>query len=574
MANPFFNAKYYLEKNADVAAAVSDDADLAEQHYFLHGASEALNDGLVARQPAPWFDIEFYANSREDLADVPAEQLFLHFVLHGMREGLSPMEGVEFDADTYLAANEDLVEGLNIADPESLTEDEALLLQQHFFAHGYHEGRDGGPEIPGYDPDEPDTDRGELADALQELLDANTALADFLKENGEDGEPTTPEAIREAVKEAENELKEKRETESDAKLAADVIKAEADLSVVQDAFDSATKPADFRAAVASYRKESAKLETLVADLETKEKAAQDQFKAFKDANPKKKFNENPQTDGALWDLTAVDFDALEDDDYSLNPEGDNAPEGAVLLAFYVGTHDHGGQVVLISGVNEKDYPGITDFFNATNAALSASIAVEEQKEVVTTKRGEVTDASPDPEGEEQSLDALFQEVLDAEATLEAAEQAVVEREKLVKAVADAKALVEELEELEDAVDAAVKALEELGYENVEVAEGTLVTSGEGDIFLFNEADAEITGFGEEADDVIFFDVSEYTFNADGVDAGDNNVLEVFLVQEGDDVHVLFEQEAYGSATEQFHTIVLVGTDLDSVQVDDLGFISL
>src|SRR5690606_449776 len=206
MANPFFNAEYYLEKNPDVAAAVGGDKEIAEQHYFLHGAAEALNGDVADRKPAPWFDIQFYANSRADLADVPADQLFLHFVLHGMREGLSPMEGVEFDAAEYLAANEDLVEGLNIADPESLTEDEALLLQQHFFAHGYREGREGGPEIPGYDPDQPDTDRGELAEALQELLDANTALAEFLKENGENDEAATPESIRQAVVDAEGEL--------------------------------------------------------------------------------------------------------------------------------------------------------------------------------------------------------------------------------------------------------------------------------------------------------------------------------------------------------------------------------
>src|SRR5690606_5311974 len=199
MANPFFNAEYYLEKNPDVAAAVGGDKEIAEQHYFLHGAAEALNGDVADRKPAPWFDIQFYANSRADLADVPADQLFLHFVLHGMREGLSPMEGVEFDADTYLAANGDLVEGLNIADPENLTEDEALLLQQHFFAHGYHEGREGGPEIPGYDPDEPDT--GTLTEALENLQAAQAAEKEALAEiakavNAAADEPVEGEALK------------------------------------------------------------------------------------------------------------------------------------------------------------------------------------------------------------------------------------------------------------------------------------------------------------------------------------------------------------------------------------------
>src|SRR5690554_2393137 len=118
MANPFFNAEYYLEQNTDVAEAVGSDLELAEQHYFLHGAAEADEGVNTARKPAPWFDIEFYRAQDAKLADVPADQLFLHFTLHGLSEGLLPMEGVELDAQAYADANPELVEALGIENAE------------------------------------------------------------------------------------------------------------------------------------------------------------------------------------------------------------------------------------------------------------------------------------------------------------------------------------------------------------------------------------------------------------------------------------------------------------------------
>lgn len=555
MANPFFNAKYYLEKNADVAAVVGDDADLAEQHYFLYGASEAL-DGNADRSPAPWFDIEFYANSREDLADVPAEQLFLHFVLHGMREGLSPMEGVEFDADTYLAANEDLVEGLNIADPESLTEDEALLLQQHFFAHGYREGRDGGPEIPGYEPDEPDTDLTQLAEALQNLSIANDALDEFLKENGEGNVAASPEDIRDGVGEAERALLEHmKDLGTDTDLAGEVTSAQNGLTAAQAHFKAQNPSTELQIAIRTLRGEQASLERMEAALADQYADAMDDFEAFQKANKGKtlKLDLDNADVGlrGLWDMT----------------------DGAVQLAVYIPDPNpavKGGQVALTAAGKEADYKGITALKDTANAVLSYSIEVEDQRLARDTAEADVQAFKAT---EEDAVDA-FEELLVAEAGLETANKNVADRAKLVQDIADAKALVEQLEALEDDIDAAMEALEDLGYENVIVLESNKIASGDGDIFVFNDVGAKIVGFGEEADDVFFFDVEKYTYNADGVEAGDNNVLEVFLVQEGDDVHVLFEQEAYGSATEEFHTVVLVGTDLDSVQVDDLGFITL
>src|SRR5690554_601211 len=124
MANPYFNAEYYLERNPDVAAVVGDDAAAAEAHYLAHGATEG-------RKPAQWFDASYYQSTYSDLASLSDDQLFAHFAAHGITELRSPIAGVELTAEafqSYIDANEDLVEALGIENPEDLTDADVAVL--------------------------------------------------------------------------------------------------------------------------------------------------------------------------------------------------------------------------------------------------------------------------------------------------------------------------------------------------------------------------------------------------------------------------------------------------------------
>src|SRR5690554_5599035 len=98
MANPYFNAAYYLLTNTDVVAA-GYTLDTAEQHYIRHGAFEALEGGenitpTTLRKPAPWFDIEYYLAAYPDLLEngVTPDTAFQHFANYGISEGRSPNE--------------------------------------------------------------------------------------------------------------------------------------------------------------------------------------------------------------------------------------------------------------------------------------------------------------------------------------------------------------------------------------------------------------------------------------------------------------------------------------------------
>lgn len=109
-----FDARWYLDQNADVAAAGVEPLT----HYLEHGWREG-------RAPHPLFDAAWYLSRNEDVAAVDTEPL-LHYLTHGWREGRSPHP--LFDAGWYLGQNADVVS----AGIEPLT---------HYLRHGWREGR-------------------------------------------------------------------------------------------------------------------------------------------------------------------------------------------------------------------------------------------------------------------------------------------------------------------------------------------------------------------------------------------------------------------------------------------------
>lgn len=148
MANPYFNAAYYLAHNADVAAAVAgmtpaQQLAVAEQHYDLHGATEG-------RAPNAWFDATAYLNANPDLVPggVTLATALAHYAQFGESEGRTfsnapALNPANFDASAYAVANPDVAKAFNITDTTNLTSVQKADLLSHFLAHGISEGRAG-----------------------------------------------------------------------------------------------------------------------------------------------------------------------------------------------------------------------------------------------------------------------------------------------------------------------------------------------------------------------------------------------------------------------------------------------
>jgi hypothetical protein len=145
MANPFFDAAYYLARNPDVAAAGYTLAT-AEQHYLRYGATESLT--VASRAPNAWFDAKVYLAAYPDLVanGVTAATALSHYVTYGINENRSPAVNVnpaDFSYATYAAANLDLRTAFGITDPAHLTALQQHQLLAQYLSYGVHEGRSG-----------------------------------------------------------------------------------------------------------------------------------------------------------------------------------------------------------------------------------------------------------------------------------------------------------------------------------------------------------------------------------------------------------------------------------------------
>jgi Ca2+-binding RTX toxin-like protein len=140
MANPFFDAAYYLAQNPDVAAAGYTLAT-AEQHYAKYGAFEV-------RAANPWFDARAYLAAYPDLAahGVTVANALAHYTTYGINENRSPAANVnpaDFTYADYAANNADLRTAFGITDPAHLTVAQQHQLLAQYLSLGFHEGRTG-----------------------------------------------------------------------------------------------------------------------------------------------------------------------------------------------------------------------------------------------------------------------------------------------------------------------------------------------------------------------------------------------------------------------------------------------
>jgi hypothetical protein len=134
----WFDAKYYIEQNVDVA---NNWGGTALEHYLAWGAGEN-------RAPNIWFDAQYYRANNPDLQTMTAVELFQHYEMYGYAEGRVPNAlYADFDAAAYLADYADL-------EPGGITLASAL---NHYLTFGIAEGRiaknTSGTVITPADPD-------------------------------------------------------------------------------------------------------------------------------------------------------------------------------------------------------------------------------------------------------------------------------------------------------------------------------------------------------------------------------------------------------------------------------------
>lgn len=162
MANPYFNAVYYLQNNPDLMAAGVTVAT-AWDHYVQYGANEAYVAGGTTRAPNDWFNARFYLENNSDLiaAGVTPETALDHFSMFGANELRSPNAGIAASPVTaasllaYVNANADIAAALGVTVPATaLTQEQQNSVVAQYYGYGINEDRPSEPSNykPGPEP--------------------------------------------------------------------------------------------------------------------------------------------------------------------------------------------------------------------------------------------------------------------------------------------------------------------------------------------------------------------------------------------------------------------------------------
>jgi flagellar biosynthesis GTPase FlhF len=423
-----------------------------------------------------------------------------------------------------------------------------------------------------------------LTAALENLQDAQGALATFLAANDLDGNPATPTTeadIINARNDAQNDLNADLVEGTDEQLAAEVASEEADVNAAE---------ADV-AAIDDLPEAVAELEDAQEEYQQDIAAAEQAFAAL--AGEEAAYNTLQDPDVNVIPTTAEELADLAANDVVVESGG-----AAVIVVNAAGT-------ALIAGPGapapSAAWSALLADAQAAFAAARAMDASEEAfadaiDEVVVLEGGapggayydEATgDLTPAFDAAAPNTANLFEE----REQLAAAEAEVEERAELRTDLATAEDRVEVLEELNSDIDDAEEAIEEFGYEvPVTVEDGDSVTgTNADDIFVLDMGatgigSATIDEFGDDSNDLLFFGAGftavelASTVDLEGTNQGNIGTLEVFIQQQGDDTVLYFEDEAFaGNASNgsfQGFVVVLEDVDATDVSFDATGYISI
>jgi hypothetical protein len=291
--------------------------------------------------------------------------------------------------------------------------------------------------------------------------------------------------------------------------------------------------------------------------------------------------------------------------------GLNASVGATITndagaAGYVVTDATAGDLIKVeNGVlkiqdDGKSLEGIDAMFTAAQAEYQALLAVEAGKanfeaRLVSAYNGEVdTDiAVTDLPGSyysetnnEITLESGFSSNASDSAALLAARGIEAELNEAISDYQAVATVAADLATLQTDVKDAADAIKELGYELAEVTAGASAGASAGtdadDLFVYAEAELDISGFGLEGNDLLFIGEG---FSEVRVETGDDAVsdrlgasseLEIFFQQEGNNALIFVEEEAFGGNATNANDLVkitLAGVNIEDLQFEN-GYVSV
>lgn len=248
----------------------------------------------------------------------------------------------------------------------------------------------------------------------------------------------------------------------------------------------------------------------------------------------------------------------------------------------------------MTGAQVADY-----FLNATVTGWTAAstLAANELLFTSTNVGQDVTDltassttlppvAGTGTIGAVEALGAAGKDYLDEAEQQQIAQQELKDAQEKDQDVVAAKAVYDKLAAFAKAEQDAQLALAKFDNDNADIALENLTgngvnaqagTSGH-DVFYFGGKaaagdDFVISGFGAAGNDFIVLG-DDYSFNNGALTAGDNNVLEFFLVQGSAGAQLVIEETAFGSnaTADSVATITLTGVNVDQLSFDN-GVIS-
>ena len=248
----------------------------------------------------------------------------------------------------------------------------------------------------------------------------------------------------------------------------------------------------------------------------------------------------------------------------------------------------------------KSLEGIDAMFTAAQAEYQALLAVEAGKanfeaRLVSAYNGEVdTDiAVTDLPGSyysetnnEITLESGFSSNASDSAALLAARGIEAELNEAISDYQAVATVAADLATLQTDVKDAADAIKELGYELAEVTAGASAGASAGtdadDLFVYAEAELDISGFGLEGNDLLFIGEG---FSEVRVETGDDAVsdrlgasseLEIFFQQEGNNALIFVEEEAFGGNATNANDLVkitLAGVNIEDLQFEN-GYVSV
>jgi len=241
---------------------------------------------------------------------------------------------------------------------------------------------------------------------------------------------------------------------------------------------------------------------------------------------------------------------------------------------------------LAAAIKDVAYGSQLNTFAAQDLKIAQADAKVLAAEAGVAAIGESTSGAADGEGQ------AYIDAIDAQEIAAGLVDDAVEADADVAAL---KPILDKLNALEAAVVAADKALDDfageakVNYDDLQDDVDAPAADVVNDVFYFSDvkvADVTIGAFGVEGNDYIILGEG-YALNSGALTAGNNNALEIFFVQNGEDAQVVIENTVYGSGTitadadgvltqpagEQVTVITLTGVDAAALSFDN-GIISV